>query len=106
MRNRVTLSFMAVVVVATLMVGLFGCQVMKNHELAVQGKQAHDGLCVLRASAAEQLKRNEAYLERKGDPIVVFGLKIPRATLANSVASQRRTVNALSNLDCQPKEPS
>lgn len=95
-RGRGRLLFLLI----ALFVGLTFYAISGNRDRAAEGQQAHDALCVLRESAETQLARNEAYLKQKGDPIIIFGLKVPRATIANTVAGQRRTVNSLSRLDC------
>lgn len=69
--------------------------VRHNHELAVQGKQAHDGLCALRREREvevtrirEQIKETLAFLARH--PSGIDG--ISRSDIETNVRSQRDNV--------------
>jgi hypothetical protein len=74
----------------------------QNRVLVRQGIEAHEALCVFRSYRVGQLDRAERYLEeQKGDPVIVFGLQIPRDSLEASVSDQQQVVESLDDLKCK-----
>lgn len=71
----------------------------RNRQLAMQGEGAHDAICVLRADLESRVHASEEFL--RDHPTGFLG--IPAAVILNSFEGQRRTIRALSTLNCKPK---
>lgn len=67
--------------------------------LALDGKQAHDSLCALKADLRQRVKDSEKFLTEH--PHGIAG--IPASVIANSIKGQRATLKAL-RLPC-PTDP-
>jgi hypothetical protein len=108
-RNRTACAFLTVAAVAA--VGLWRIEHLahqthalaeQNRILVRQGIEAHKALCVFRSYRVQKRDEAQRYLdEQKGDPIVVFGLQIPRDTLEASVSDQQQVVESLGDLKCK-----
>lgn len=98
--------FQAVTFVLLLVaVSSFGYQQYKDRHtqrqiarLARDGKQAHDGLCILKADLASRIKNSRDYL--KTHPEGIAG--ISRADILKSIANQQSTLDSLRPLVCVP----
>lgn len=77
--------------------------IARNHVLAVQGKQAHDALCVFRADLRGRADASEQFM--RAHPDVLARLGISPADMARSIASQRATIRSLSILNCKETPP-
>lgn len=66
------------------------------------GNDAHKALCVFRGDLEARMLNSEKILrEQQGqDPVILYGLRIPRETLTANAVAQRRSVEALDSLDC------
>lgn len=107
-------SFLVLVLLFTAVLAAFAYSLIQNHRqtaavqrlaeqnriIVLQGKQAHDALCVFRADLDRRAVDGENFIADlvagRRDPIP--GITI--ADLQRSVAGQRSTLEALSNLDC------
>lgn len=78
-----------------------------NRQLGEQGREAHDALCVFRSDLADRRDQTQKLLDEQpdADPVVVYGLRIPRDQLESNVKNQNRSVEALLTLDCVPPLP-
>lgn len=80
--------------------GLTFYAIGSNRQVAEEGQEAHDALCVFRGDLE---RRYELGLQFVADnPNGIPGL--PRRTLDNSLAGQKRTIDALETLDCSDEE--
>ena len=80
-------------IVFTLVVGYM---VSYNRSLAQDGKEAHDGICTLKADYQRQNREAVAFLllNPKGLP------GIPSAVIQNSIRGRKNTIEALSAVKC------
>lgn len=70
--------------------------------LAVQGKEAHDALCVFKADLAARTAASRAFVEHP--PREIFGIKVTPALIAQaqtSATNQQATLDSLGGLDCR-----
>lgn len=72
--------------------------IVNNRNLARDGKQAHDALCILKGDLEQRVKSTQDFLNTH--PQGFAG--IDAATIQNSLNNQRATVDSLSLLDCVP----
>lgn len=100
----ITRSFWIVVGLATGVLVLLVSVILSNRELARDGREAHDALCVFKADLIEGRDRTQSYLDAqpKADPVIVFGLEIPRDTLISNVSTQTSRIESLNKLECGP----
>lgn len=92
-------AFIAVVLVAVLVVGILGHIVNENRRHTRAGKEAHDALCVIKANFQVREKRTEEFLRRHPEPRI---LGIERSEFERSLRDTRETLRALRNLRCVP----
>lgn len=104
-RLGVTGSFAIVVLVAFAVLLVMGWQIratrhlaVQNRQLAVQGKEAHDGLCALKRDYEQRIEASLKFLREnpKGIP------GIPASLIRNTVRNQQATLDALARLRCRP----
>lgn len=97
--RRIIWSFVAVTLVATLVLAGFGFQIEKNHQLGREGAGADAALCVLRHDYAVRIQEGEQYLAQHphGAP------GIPASAIRVSLFNQQHTLKALAGLRCPPK---
>lgn len=75
----------------------------QNRQLAKQGRDAHDALCVFKRDLELRVASTEALLEEHKGEATIFA--IPRSVIRSSLANQQRAVDSLRTLDCQKEEP-
>ena len=68
----------------------------------MEAAKTHAALCTFRSDLSTRLASTEKLLNDhpKADPVLVYGLRIPRATLVANAGNQRKGVDSLRNLDC------
>lgn len=95
--SSVTRAFIAIVVVAFLVLAVLGFYINENRTLAREGRDAKKALCSFRADLQGRHDQTQIFLdEHEGeDPIHAFGLTLPRAQLESQVKTQQATLDSL-----------
>lgn len=101
----VTAGLCFIVVFAISVMGLmFWFALQSSHQAGdIQGiaTETHTALCAFKQDLEVRHAANLQILrEHPEDPVSVFNLVIPRATLRSSVDSQKQTLDSLVSLDC------
>lgn len=94
--NRVTLSFIAVVMVATAVLILLVWQISTTSDLTRDGQEAHDAICALRADVDRRRQASLQFLSE--NPRGIPG--IPASVIRNGITNQEATLEALGGLEC------
>jgi hypothetical protein len=101
--RKIKLSFVAVVLVAFAVLAVMGWQITKtrqlvksNHALALQGEQAHDAICALKADLDRRIQASLDFLVTH--PNGIQG--ITAATIRQGIANQQLTIDALQEVTC------
>lgn len=86
-------------VLLALAIAVIAWQVNANHNLASQGKEAHDAICTLKADIRQRIADSEKFLhDHRGG----FA-GIPTSVIKTSITNQRATLKAL-KISC-PTDP-
>lgn len=88
--NTVTFLLIVCALVSTIVV------VQQNRHLARDGKQAHDGLCVLKDDYRHRVRDSKEFLILH--PNGIDG--ISRSAILNSIANLQATIDALNIIHC------
>jgi hypothetical protein len=101
--RKVTASFAAVVVISFVVLAMMGYAITKtraiardNHALALQGEQAHDAICALKADLDRRIQASLDFLVTH--PNGIQG--ITAATIRQGIANQQLTIDALQEVKC------
>jgi hypothetical protein len=100
--RRVRLSFVGLTAVFTVVVAVLGFFANENRQRAVEGRIAHNVLCVERANQLERLKRADELLKQQGDVIIYLGLRFPRDEVVRSRFEAAASLRASEPLECDP----
>ena len=74
----------------------------QSSQLKAVATETHSALCTLKQDLQSRYDANLKLLkDHPEDPIVVYGLTIPRDTLVTNAAGQKSTLGALQILDCR-----
>jgi len=96
--RRIKESFIALTIVFLLVLLGFVFQIHKNRQLAGQGQEAHDALCVFKADLEARYGNGLEFI--RSHPAGIPG--IPVTVLRNSLNNQKATLESLAALDCVP----
>ena len=101
-RGGIPTSIAVIYLITTLVVTavfIFGAwQTLENRELARDGDEAHDALCVLKLDLERRVGTSRQFL--KDNPQGIPG--IPPQVIRNGIRNQQATIDSLDKLDCQP----
>lgn len=97
-RMQASLRNLAILTITTflLLLGMGAYFINANHQLAVEGRQAHDAICALREDLQRRIATTEQFI--RDHPEGIAG--IPVAELERSVESQKLTVDSLYEAKC------
>lgn len=102
-------AFVLLTLCLVVLLTFMGCQIKRNGELAREGKEAHDALCIDYADLVRERDRTQKILtEQAGDPVIFFrtgnsaGLEIPRSEVERSVKEHNQDIEDLKSLECPP----
>jgi len=88
-----------VIIAMFLSFGVFGYfQQRRTDELARQGAQAHDAICVFRADLERRVETTKRYLDTHPDGFA----GVPVETIQKSLTDQERTIRSLASIKCGP----
>jgi len=101
-RQRKLIEALAILNVILLVLGgLFAIKLQEitstNHDLAVEGKAAHDSICALRGDFQRNVDLTRDYLEKHREP-VIFG--VDREVFVQTLKGRELTLKSLSGLSC------
>jgi hypothetical protein len=87
------------IVLAVVLVGMI-LVIINNRGLAKDGKEAHDGLCVIRRNLEADVANGDRYIDdvKNGRRRLIEGFTL--AEIEERVADDRNSVEALAHLDC------
>ena len=96
--RRIKESFIALTVVFVMVLVGFVFQIHKNRQLARQGQEAHDALCVFKADLEARYGKGLEFI--RSHPAGIPG--IPVTVLRDSLNNKKATLESLAALDCVP----
>ena len=96
--RRIKESFIALTIVFVMVLVGFVFQIHKNRELAGEGREAHDALCVFKSDLQARYGNGLEFV--RTHPAGIPG--IPITVLRNSLNNQKATLESLEALDCVP----